>query len=356
MRGRIAGILFLYTVIAAGQPRFVGGKPEIRPTGSNLEGTFRAFVAQTSGPAWIGYAVPAVPGEHNMCCDTSSDTSVGYRGCGLEPGSRPQEAVPYGGPVRLEADQEFHVLFRVEQNQITRIRTFSSDCELDASGTQVVWLTAVKPAENVALLASFVAPAAADRASERKQDAAVSGIALTADRSADTQLARFLATGQPESLRRKAAFWIGAARRIQSLPALSQVALQDSSDKVRESAVHGLTLSRDPAALETVIGIAKNDKSPHVRGNALFWMANQAAAKASAAIGNAIENDPETKVKEQAVFALSRLPKDESIPALIQIARTNKNPAVKKKAMFWLGQSKDPRAIAFFEEVLTRRP
>jgi HEAT repeat protein len=52
------------------------------------------------------------------------------------------------------------------------------------------------------------------------------------------------------------------------------------------------------------------------------------------------------------VFALSQLPKDEGVPLLIQQARTNKNAAVRKQAMFWLGQSKDPRALKFFEEIL----
>jgi hypothetical protein len=37
---------------------------------------------------------------------------------------------------------------------------------------------------------------------------------------------------------------------------------------------------------------------------------------------------------------------------LIQVARTNANPAVRKQAMFWLGQSRDPRALEFFREIL----
>jgi len=52
------------------------------------------------------------------------------------------------------------------------------------------------------------------------------------------------------------------------------------------------------------------------------------------------------------VFALSQLPKEDSVPMLINIARRNTNPVVRKEAMFWLGQSKDPRAVAYFEEVL----
>jgi len=70
------------------------------------------------------------------------------------------------------------------------------------------------------------------------------------------------------------------------------------------------------------------------------------------AIRSAIDNDPETEVKRKAVFALSQLPKDEGVPMLIDIARNNRNREVRRQAMFWLGQSKDPRAVSFFEEVL----
>jgi hypothetical protein len=40
------------------------------------------------------------------------------------------------------------------------------------------------------------------------------------------------------------------------------------------------------------------------------------------------------------------------VPRLIEVARTNSNPVVRKQAMFWLGQSRDPRAVRFFEEIL----
>jgi hypothetical protein len=36
------------------------------------------------------------------------------------------------------------------------------------------------------------------------------------------------------------------------------------------------------------------------------------------------------------------------------VAKTNRNPEVRKQAMFWLGQSNDPRALDFFEQVLSR--
>jgi HEAT repeat protein len=49
---------------------------------------------------------------------------------------------------------------------------------------------------------------------------------------------------------------------------------------------------------------------------------------------------------------LSQLPPDRGVPLLIEVARANQNPAVRKKAIFWLGQSEDPRALEFFEQIL----
>lgn len=75
---------------------------------------------------------------------------------------------------------------------------------------------------------------------------------------------------------------------------------------------------------------------------------------ADTAITRAIEEDPETEVKKKAVFALSQLPREDGVPLLLQTVRTNRNPVVRREAIFWLGQSQDPRALAFFEEVLAR--
>ena len=103
------------------------------------------------------------------------------------------------------------------------------------------------------------------------------------------------------------------------------------------------------------IAAAREDKSSKVRGQALFWLAQRAGKEAVATIAGAVDNDPETEVKKKAVFALSQLPKDEGVPKLIEIARTHRNPEVRKQAFFWLGQSKDPRAIQLFEEILLKK-
>jgi len=115
------------------------------------------------------------------------------------------------------------------------------------------------------------------------------------------------------------------------------------------------SVSHEPAAVDDLIRMVHEDSSDHVRAQALFWLAHKAGKRAVGAITEAIENDPDTRLKRSAVFALTQMPPDEGVPLLIQVARSNKNPEVRKQAFFWLGQSKDPRALAFFEEVLASK-
>jgi HEAT repeat protein len=100
------------------------------------------------------------------------------------------------------------------------------------------------------------------------------------------------------------------------------------------------------------VALARNGQSSGVRSQALFWVAQRAGNKAVGVITDALDKDPDTEVKKRAVFALSQLPKDEGIPKLIEVARNNRNPEVRRQAMFWLGQTNDPRALKFFEDVL----
>src|SRR5262249_51082686 len=243
------------------------------------------------------------------------------------------------------------VFFRVENRQVQKIRQFSIDCNIDAGGLQFFWLTGVNPAQSVALLESMIPNA------ERKiVNGAMSAIALHRDASADSALDRLTASTQTEETRREAAFWLGNARGRHGYETVAKILRDDPSDRVREHAVFALTQSKEPEAIPTIVNVARDDKSTRVRSQALFWLAQRATRQISEdAIRNAIDQDPETQVKKKAVFALTQIKNGDGVPMLIEIARTNKNAVVKKEAMFWLGQSKDPRAVKFFEDILAVR-
>jgi hypothetical protein len=95
--------------------------------------------------------------------------------------------------------------------------------------------------------------------------------------------------------------------------------------------------------------------SRRARRQAVFWLGQAAGEAATKGLTDLVDDRATDRdVREQAVFALSQRPHDEGVPALIRIARQNPDPELRKKAIFWLGQSDDPRALALFEELLTR--
>jgi hypothetical protein len=330
--------------LCAQQPRLIDAKVESRAVTAGFDKEIQAIAARQDAPAWIGYSVPALAGRNwdGHCTGT------------LENRGRSTTVVNSSGAVLLEGSSNLTVLFRAEHKQVEKIRSFPMDCELDAGGLTVYWLTGVKPAESVALLSTFVGSFAQNSEKRGPGEGALSAIAQHGDASADQAMERFVAANQPETLREKAVFWLGEARGKRGYEVLKRLLAEDPSDRVREKAIFALSVSPLPEAVTTMIAVAKNDRSPHVRGQALFWLAQKAGKKEAAAITDAIENDPDTEVKKKAVFALQQMPADEGVPKLIEVARTNRNPVVRKQAMFWLGQSKDPRAVKFFEDVLTK--
>jgi hypothetical protein len=346
---------------AFAQGRISNAKTETRSAAQGLDREVRA-AAGRAGVAWIGYRMPMVAGPRQMCCfDTISDSSISGGMCRLESGGGVSMNTGdmrdrNGSRVLLEPATEFLILARLENGSVSRVRTFTPDCDIDATAMPLVWLTDVKPDESVAWLTSLVA-AAPDSGDghDRVGKTALSAVALHDVPSADRALESFVAPARPEWLRGDTAFWLGSTRGEAGARLLARMMVQDPSDKVRDKVTFGLSVSRVPAALTTLIATARDDKSTRVRSQALFWLAHKAGKEAVETITNAIANDPETEVKKKAVFALSQLPRDEGVPKLMEVARTNRNPEVRKQAMFWLGQTHDPRAVKFFEEILNRK-
>jgi HEAT repeats len=371
----LATALLLTTVTAvtgvavAQAPRLTNGQVTTQP-GAGLVQAFRTAVNAQAGTGWVGYGVPMVAGDRTMCCFSSGSTFIngtvrmsdGQACCGMcsiEPSvdgtttaSRPQGTPPPAGAIKLEGPDTMIVLFRVVNRQVERIRVFSEDCALDAGGRQITWLTGVRPAESVALLESLVSAQPGVDRRDRVTDGGITALALHEDAAADASLERLLATSQPQNVRTKVPFWLGNARGARGLEVLRRVVKDDPSTEVKKKAVFGISQSPEAGAVDILIDNARNNADTTVRGESIFWLAQKAGNKATATITERIDQDPDTEVKKKAVFALSQLPKDEGVPLLIRVARTNSNPAVRKQAMFWLGQSRDPRALDFFAEIL----
>ena len=237
----------------AAQPKLlINAQVDTRSAAAGLEREFRGLLSAQPQPAWIGYTVPAVR-TYNLGCEYVS------------PGGR---TVP--GVVHLEPPDHAVILFRVESGAVNRMRALSPDCEIDAGGVPVHWLADVRPAESAALLATL-------DFNERMM-----AIAMHADPAADTALEHLAATGEPDSVRRRAAFWIGAARGRRGLDFLRNLLAADPSQPVRERAVEGLAASREPEALDLLISIAKKDGDTRVRRQAVAAIGRSRDPKAHA--------------------------------------------------------------------------
>jgi hypothetical protein len=369
LRSLLPAALFLVAGAAgaqtAGAPQVKNAQLETRAVSGNLGGVVSGISSAQSAPLWVGYAVPMIQAQDgrrfSMCCGMwmNNGNMVDYGPCALESShgtnmTETDRPATGAGTVKLEGPAEMYVLLRVADHHIGRIVTLTDDCQADAGGLQVIWLTGVNPSESVALLAGVVTGAdLGSREIHEPADGALRAIAMHSDASADKTLASFVALDKPESLRAKTAFWLGNSRRAAGVEVLKRMAKTDTSQKVRDQVTFALSQSSEKDALDELIRMAKEDDNSHVRSQALFWLGQKAGQRAVGAITEAIENDPDTEVKKKAVFALSQLPKDQGVPLMIQVASNNKNPAVRKQAMFWLGQSNDPRAVAFFEQILT---
>lgn len=339
-------------------PSFENAKVESHALSGALSEEINRWSKAAGDSQWLGYVVAAANGERIICRGGNGDWNWN-KGCGtclLEDrryGSNFSSSSSY--KTQLEGAHNVVVLYRANAGALEKIRVVSDVCIIDAGGLRVTWLTGVNPAQSVEYLSGLVRGRDLhDGRWEKLPQGALTAIAMHADSSADKAMNSFVEPSQPESLRKQTVFWLGEARGASGLQTLKKLAKTEPNTEVRSQITFALSLNREAGALDEMIRMAREDESTHVRGQALFWLAQKAGQKAASTITGAIENDPDTEVKTKAVFALSQMPREEGVPKLIQVAQSNKNPEVRKQAMFWLGQSNDPRALEFFEKILSK--
>lgn len=254
---RVALLVLATALMAAAQPKLlINAQVDTRAAVTGLENEFQSLLAVEPQPAWIGYAVPSVR-SYNLGCDYVS------------PGGRTAPGV-----VHLEPPDQAVILFRIVGSAVDRLRVLSPDCEIDASGVPVHWLTGIRPPESVALLSSI----------DRNQ--AVMAIAMHADRAADTALEKFIASTEPEAVRRRAAFWIGASRGRHGLDIILQLLTADPSPAVRERAILGVSQSNAPEAVDLLISTARQDREARVRRQAMNALGRSRDPRAQAFLEN----------------------------------------------------------------------
>jgi HEAT repeat protein len=159
---------------------------------------------------------------------------------------------------------------------------------------------------------------------------------------------------EDKGVRRAAGHALGVSDDPAALGVLTNLYGTVADREIRRNLIHSISINsnQDPA-IDFLIKIAKTDTDRESKNQALFWLGHKAGEKSLGVLKETVEKeDADTEVQKHAVFVISRRPVDEAVPLLIKIAKTHQKGEVRKQAIFWLGRTGDPRALAFFEEIL----
>jgi len=259
---RVAGFLIALTATtaAAQTPRLSNGRLENHTLSAGLAKDLPALAAKLTEPTWIGYAVPVIAGDHQMC-DYWND----------------KMRSPVSGPVLLEPADFFFVLYRVEGGQVTRIRSYSADCPLDAGGKAVHWFTNVTAADSLGYLKNFLALASA---SSRTVDSAVTAMAMHEGQQALDTLITLARDHASTKVRGSALFWLAQRAGQKAVGTITAAIDNDPDTDVKKKSVFALSQLPDHEGVPLLIQQARTNKNPAVRKQAMFWLGQSKDARA----------------------------------------------------------------------------
>lgn len=148
---------------------------------------------------------------------------------------------------------------------------------------------------------------------------------------------------------------LGAVPAQEAAEALLAIARTADSAAARD-AIHALALADSVTIWPDLLDLARDRTRPtEARGAALFWAGQEAGARVTRDMVGFVEDSSEDReVRQIALFGLGQRDAVESVPILLRVARNDRDPEIRQMAIFWLSRTHDPRAISYFEELLTR--
>jgi HEAT repeat protein len=144
---------------------------------------------------------------------------------------------------------------------------------------------------------------------------------------------------------------LGSRRGAHGFASLQKMLQGERMSNTRVELVNAIGQTRESGTVGALRALLK-DSDPKVRSAAVYYFALRGQQAVVPEVTAIVDSDTDVNVRRRAVSGLARLPADAAIPMLIQLARTSKDPEVKKQAVSLLSQSRDPRAVAYMEEIL----
>jgi len=160
---------------------------------------------------------------------------------------------------------------------------------------------------------------------------------------------------EDQELREQAIFWLGQKRSEDNATYLKGLYTRVKTDALKEKIIFSLSQQRNFGNAEWIMKIALDPKeSIEMRKQALFW-AGQNGGASTESFASLYDKMTDSEIKEQLIFVLSQRGRDgKALEKLMDIAKTDKDKELRSKAVFWLGQSRDPRAAKFLEDLISK--
>jgi len=249
-----------------------------------------------------------------------------------------------------------HALFIVSQQHTEQtadilMNAARSDPDQEVREQAVFWLSQVPGERPITLLDEILK----SNANTDLKEKALFALSQKGEGRAQAIL-RDIAGRESENvdLRDKAIFWLGQRRAQENTEFLRGLYTRIGNEDLKEKILFSLSQQKGAGNERWLMDIAVNPRETlELRKKALFWAGQMGVA--SSEFANLYDRMNDAEMKDQIIFVFSQRGRDAAaMDKLFAIARTDRDPEMRKKAIFWLGQSRDPRAQKFLEDLINR--
>ena len=225
------------------------------------------------------------------------------------------------------------------------------DPDSDVRQQAVFWLSQVPTERAVALLDSILRTTT----DEELQDKAIFALSQQHSPRAGAALRAYAERADASTdSRAKAIFWMGQQRSAENAGYLRGLYAKLTDEDLKEKVIFSLSQMGGAENLRWLMDIALNEhEDVEQRKKALFW-AGQSHETDLTQLTGLYDHIQSQEMKEQLIFVYSQRHEAAALDKLIDIARHETDRELRKKALFWIGQSHDPRAARFLEEIINQ--
>ncbi len=284
----------------------------------------------------VGSPLPGVTGATDLGQLPAAEAAAGLLQLALEAPAEVGERLVVAAV--LAEGQEL----QPELNGIAR----SGRASIEARKAAVFWLGQGTEKDDSPMLADLVNDQGLPL---ELREAAVFALSQEESPAAFDRLIEIASGHGPEKLRSSAIFWLGQQDEEAAFVTLTGLYHQLQDTELREKIIFSVGQQKHPDAPGWLLErVGDESASMKLRESALFWLGQR--SDSPAVLTGLYQNVADRDLKERLIFAYSQ--NEELLGQLIEVAKRETDSDLRRSALFWLGQSNDPAAIAYLEQLI----